>query len=199
MIVPGHYWKTLPEFNEEGCLPWNPLLKDGIIGDDTPFENHRISPYMIGLREFERVFLFTDHRRKLYRSLQQYRRALREIGYVHGLHWVGGSYVEKTNKEPADIDITTFLRRPPNIRNTNEYLAFVHRNRDLHNRQYVKMVFCVDGTIVDIVADPALQDEIQYITQITSRYALYTHSIRTGNRKGFVAITFSEDDSWDRI
>jgi hypothetical protein len=56
----------------------------------------------------------------------------RALGFNRGFQWLDGSFVE--NKDPRDLDVVTFLYRPPGIHDAGELPRLLRANLNLFGR-----------------------------------------------------------------
>lgn len=152
----------LPDFNIDGVLP-------PFVGSDGPgghFED--LSPYKASVGELVRALSFTEGRKSILRGWLLHRRALRAIGFAEGFQWVDGSFVEK-NKEPRDIDVVMFFRRPATAHSREDLARHLRANLGVFSRAQVKAAFHVDFMAVDLQGTPeVLVDLTRYYTGVFS-------------------------------
>ncbi len=84
--------------------------KSGYLIPDAPIE--------IDLLTFEKIFVFNDHRRKLFNEYLNLINLLSGLGIGNYFQWVDGSFVSQ-KPMPQDIDIVTFVnyRNFPDLEN----------------------------------------------------------------------------------
>ncbi|MBK8159689.1 MAG: hypothetical protein IPK59_13285 [Rhodospirillaceae bacterium] len=151
--------------------------------------------------EFADAFGTTPHRRSLIRNLVQYRTLLATDGYLHGIQFVDGSFVEnvETNRgrPPGDIDVLSLLEAPAkyhpsnadwdsNWQNTGE--AFW--KSEVVNRPVNKARFLLD-TYAMIVTEMPLEG---FLDNVIYWYSLFSHQRDTFAWKGFVRIALNTDE-----
>jgi hypothetical protein len=95
----------IPAYTIDGVLP--PYV--GPAGPGGAAED--MSPYVMTAIEVAATFATTDERKAILRGWLRHRAALRAVGFDRGFQWLDGSFVE--NKNPRDLDVVTFLYRPP--------------------------------------------------------------------------------------
>src|SRR4051812_27147857 len=102
---------VIPPFNLGGVLP--------PYRSTSPIDPTGVSPYRATLVEVVQRFATTKPRAEIARGFLSYRNALMQLGVV-GFQWVAGSYTEEIEKlesrDPRDVDLVTYFRRPMNIR-----------------------------------------------------------------------------------
>jgi len=126
----------LPDFNIDGVLP--PFV--GADGPGGHFDD--LSPYKVSVLELVQGLSFSEGRKSILRGWLLHRKALRAIGFDVGFQWVDGSFVEK-NREPKDIDVVTYFRRPPTMSPT-DLAKHLQANLAVFSRNQVKAAFHVD-------------------------------------------------------
>ena len=136
----------IPTFTIDGVLP--PYV--GAVGPGGASED--MSPYVVTAIEIVTTLGITDERKAILRGWLHHRSALRAIGLDKGFQWLDGSFVE--NKDPKDLDVVTFLYRPPVIVNPGDWAGFTLANIALFNRDQVKATFKVDFIPVDLNGSP---------------------------------------------
>jgi hypothetical protein len=94
---------------------------------------------------------------------------LRTIGFSRGFQWLDGSFVEQ--KDPADIDVVTFLYRPAHIQNHQELGAIVQANAMVFHREAAKVQFRVDAFFVELngLAEPLIAVSRYYLGLFSHR------------------------------
>lgn len=152
----------LPDFNIDGVLP-------PFIGPDGPGGHPEdLSPYKVSVSEIVDALAFSEGRKSILRGWLLHRKALRAIGLDDGFQWVDGSFVEK-NKEPRDIDVVMFFRRPQAAASAIAMAQHIQANRAVFSRAQVKSAFHVDFMPIDLDGTPeALVDLTRYYTGVFS-------------------------------
>lgn len=145
----------LPDFNINGVLP--PFLGDSPAG---PFSE--MSPYRASAVEVVQMLSFSEGRKSILRGWLLHRKMLRAIGFESGFQWLDGSFVEK-DKEPGDIDVMTFLRRPPHAQELSALEVFWEANLPVLDIAQVKRDFSVHFFPMDLDGDgEVLVDLVRY-------------------------------------
>src|SRR5262249_16855943 len=104
--------------------------------------------------------------------------------FVRGFQWVDGSFVER--KDPQDIDVVTFLHRPPGM-NPAAAVALVRANPNPLDRARVKAIFRVDLFLVD------LDGSAEAIVNAGRYYAgLFSHRRADSLWKGMLQVTLED-------
>src|SRR5262245_12211446 len=126
----------IPAFTIGGILPpfVGPLGPGGAVED--------MSPYIVTALEVATTLGSTNERNVILRGWLQHRAALRRIGFVRGFQWIDGSFVER--KDPQDLDVLTFLYRPPSMNDANDLRKLLEANVGLFDRDQVKASFHLD-------------------------------------------------------
>jgi hypothetical protein len=132
----------IPDFNIDGIIP-------PYVGGSGPGGMAQdMSPYAATAVEVASTMAFSETRKSILRGWLRHRAGLRAIGFARGFQWLDGSFVEQ--KEPADLDIVTFLYRPAHIHNPQEFQAIIVNNEIIFHRNRAKIEFKVDAFFVDL-------------------------------------------------
>ena len=103
--------RDIPPFTLSGALP--PYTSDA--SDRTGG-----SPYQTTLVKLVERYGTSPRRLQMLRGLLWYREELMKIGLQNGFQWLDGSFIENVEgtekREPADVDVVTFFRRPNNLK-----------------------------------------------------------------------------------
>jgi hypothetical protein len=172
---------AIPPFTSNGVLP--PYTSRD------PVNAAAMAPYCASMVEVTDRFGSSLARLRLLDGLLQYRAALTGIGLVDGFQWLDGSFMEQIEitdgHDPRDIDVVTFCRRPPAIRNDfAAWQQFVAAHNGLFLPLTVKLMFSCDAYLVDLdVSKPAsLVDQARYW------FGLFSHKRVSSLWKGLVQI-----------
>lgn len=111
-----------------------------------------MSPYEVTAMEVATTLGHTDERKVILRSWLKHRAALRALGFVSGFQWLDGSFVEQ--KSPNDLDIVTFIYRPPAIQNARELERLLRANINVFGRDQVRAAYKLDLFSIDLDALP---------------------------------------------
>ncbi len=156
----------IPSFTIDGVLP--PYI--GPSGPGGSVED--LSPYPATPLEVVTTLGRTDARRAILEGWLRHRAELRAIGFERGFQWLDGSFVEQ--KTPKDLDVVTFLYRPPGIVTANQLALLMRANLNLFGRAQVKAAFSLDFFGVDLNGSP------EALVNVT-RYWLGLFSHRRGD------------------
>ncbi|WP_419720766.1 DUF6932 family protein [Phenylobacterium aquaticum] len=136
----------IPAFTIDGVLP--PYV--GPNGPGGAAED--LSPYAVTALEVVTTLGSTGERRAILTGWLNHRAALRAIGFDRGFQWLDGSFVEQ--KDPQDLDVVTFLYRPPGIVDPNQLAMLMRANLNLFGRGQVKAAYNLDFFAVDLNGSP---------------------------------------------
>lgn len=132
----------IPAFTIDGILP--PYV--GPAGPGGAAED--LSPYVVTAIEIATTLGHTNERRAILRGWLQHRTALRALGFDRGFQWLDGSFVEQ--KDPRDLDVVTFLYRPPGIHSGGELAQLLRANLNVFGRPQVKAAYKLDFFPIDL-------------------------------------------------
>jgi hypothetical protein len=180
----------LPSFDLRGLLP--PFAGDAASTADR-------SPYWVTMTEFASKMGTTPHRRQLIGNLISYRRMLTNEGYVGGIQFIDGSFVENVeivaNRPPTDIDVFSVLNAPA------KYVADVAAwqttglpfwQNEIVDRDRNKQRFSLD-TYAVLFEERAAQP-MNLINDIIYWYGLFSHQRETLAWKGFAGLAIDPVD-----
>lgn len=156
----------IPAYTIDGVLP--PYV--GPAGPGGAAED--MSPYVVTAIEIAATFATSDERKAILRGWLRHRAALRALGFDRGFQWLDGSFVE--NKDPRDLDVVTFLYRPPGIRGGGDLARLLRANLNLFGRAQVKAAYNLDFFAID------LEGSAEALVNL-SRYLLGLFSHRRGD------------------
>ena len=184
---------AIPAFNAQGMLP-------PTIGSDPTTADR--SPYFVTMPDFVRSFATSPERKTLIRNLISYRALISTDGYVSGIQFLDGSFVENIEatrgRPPKDIDIFTMLNAPQKyldnialwhshgFRFWSDEIAHQKRNQDR---------FSLD-TYALLIEEAPLGQMLQ---QVMYWYSLFSHQRDTFAWKGFVAVPFDQAQDSDAL
>jgi hypothetical protein len=132
----------IPAFTIDGLLP-------PYVGPDGPGgAAEDMSPYLVTALEVVTSFASSDERRSILRGWLRHRADLRLAGFARGFQWLDGSFVE--DKAPRDLDVVTFLYRPPAIRDGNELVRLMGAHLNVFGRPQVKASYKLDFFPADL-------------------------------------------------
>ncbi|MEI6574027.1 MAG: hypothetical protein WCO61_10870 [Alphaproteobacteria bacterium] len=172
----------IPPFNGQGIIP--PFL-------GTDATNADRSPYFTNMKTLFEQLGTSPIRRQLLRGLIEYRKILANDGYVNGVQFIDGSFVENveshSKRPPSDIDIFSILNIPQKYYG-NIALWDSHGRpffvSEVADRNKNKIRFKVD-TYAILYEE---QSPFDLIKQIIYWYSVFSHQKATFAWKGFVAI-----------
>lgn len=174
----------LPSFDMRGLLP-------PFIGTDATTSDR--SPYWVSMPELVAAFGTTPHRRQLLRNLIAYRALLAQGGYVGGIQFIDGSFVENVevleSRNPGDIDVFSILNAPPKyLTDPAEWQAtgLPFWNAEVADRNLNKQRFSLDTYAV--LFEERQAQPMNLISDIIYWYGLFSHQRTTFAWKGFAGI-----------
>lgn len=151
----------IPPFTIDGALP--PYI--GPNGPGGAAED--MSPYAVTALEVVATLGLSADRNSILQGWLHHRAALRAIGFERGFQGLDGSFVE--SKEPRDLDVVSFLYRPPGIVDPGQLLTVMRANGNLFVRNLVKAEFRLDAFPVDLDGSPeALVSSARYFLGLFS-------------------------------
>lgn len=151
----------IPAFTIDGVLP-------PYVGPDGPGgAAEDMSPYVATALEIVTTLASSHERRGILRRWLQHRADLRAVGFERGFQWLDGSFVE--DKQPRDLDVVSFLYRPPGIVDPRQLLMIMRANGKLFVRNLVKAEYSLDAFPVDLDGSPeALVSSARYFLGLFS-------------------------------
>ncbi len=182
----------LPSFDLRGLLP-------PFVGADATTPDR--SPYWATMPELVGAFGTTPHRCQLLRNLIAYRTLLAQGGYVGGIQFVDGSFVENVealNRSPSDIDVFSILSAPS--RYLTDLAAWQATglpfwNAEVANRDLNKQRFSLDTYAV--LFEERQAQPMNLIGDIIYWYGLFSHQRDTFAWKGFAGLAL--DPAADQV
>lgn len=176
----------IPDFNNSSVLP-------PFIGED-PTVRKGVAPYSTTLVELINRFSTSKERIGILAGLLEYRELLRKLGFVDGIQWIDGSFVEDCEKlrseSPKDVDVVTFAKRPIGLEDYDSWVNFIDINKEKYfNPKYLKENFKCDAYFADLSVD-----EFYLISNITYWFGLFSHQRTTYLWKGLLSIPLLSDD-----
>ena len=169
----------IPPFTINGVLP-------PYVGPDGPGgAAEDMSPYVTTGLEIVSTLASTNERRDILLGWLKYRADLRAIGFERGFQWLDGSFVE--DKEPRDLDVVSFLYRPPGISDPTQLLMVMRANAKLFVRNLVKAEYKLDAFPIDLDGSPeALVSSTRYFL------GLFSHRRGDDVWKGMLQVRFED-------
>lgn len=146
---------SIPAFNIDGVIP-------PFVGPHGP-GGHRqeMTPYEATPVDVVTALSGSSGRREILNGWLAHRAALRSLGIDAGFQWLDGSFVE--DKDPQDLDIVTFFRRPATAVTPVLLLELVRQHPTVFSRANIKDTFRLDAMFVDMDATPeAVVDNTRY-------------------------------------
>lgn len=144
----------IPAFNIDGVIP--PFI--GGLGPGA--QSSLMTPYEVTPLEIVQTLGTSPGRRQILAGWIAHRAELRALNITIGFQWLDGSFVEK--KEPQDLDIVTFFRRPPGM-NVHLMGQLFRGNPRVFSRAVVRATHHLDAMPVDMDATlEAVVDSARY-------------------------------------
>ncbi len=175
----------LPSFDLRGLLP-------PFVGADAVTQDR--SPYWVTMPELVAAFGTTPHRRALLRNLIAYRALLAQGGYVGGIQFIDGSFVENVesleSRNPGDIDVFSILNAPPRYLTDSaawQATGLPFWNAEVADRNLNKQRFSLDTYAV--LFEEWQAQPMNLISDIIYWYGLFSHQRTTFAWKGFAGLT----------
>jgi|SRR5215218_1434280 hypothetical protein len=173
---------TIPAFDHRGLLP-------PFIGADarTPFR----APYAGTPSEIVARFGTTADRKRILSGFLDYRAELHAAGFVSGLQFIDGSFVENVealqSRSPGDVDVYTLAEIPARYAGNAQDWATSGRAewQRLTDWQVNKQRYFVDSYGV-VLGDVPLSDVINAILYF---HGLFGHQRVTMHWKGFAVVS----------
>ena len=176
---PPVIFTQLPGFTISGLLP-------PYVGTD-PTDQRLISPYPTTIDVFTQQFAVSAKRGEILKGFLAFRQALAAVGIADGLQWLNGSFSEqiemREGRDPRDLDVVTFFKRPANERDDAAFAAFFAANLNLFTPAYTKQQFGCDAYFVDLDIEP-----VNIVAQARYWYGLFSHRRATGEWKGMIEV-----------
>lgn len=168
---------TIPDWTLSGVLP--PYLGD-------PRFSLNMAPYPTTIENVVTRFSTTPKRVEILESFLAYRKRLAAVGIVDGFQWLNGSILEDIEKlesrDPNDIDVVTFFRRPVGARDPIAWAHFCNINKLLFSPNANKASFKSDTQYVDLDSST---EEVAMLTRFW--FGLFSHR-RNDLWKGMLSI-----------
>lgn len=177
----------IPQFAAHGALP--PFI------DGNPTSSKSRSPYQASMRELVDQFCTSEPRARLLLGLNEYRRHLLSGGFISGMQWIDGSFLEnveaKRGRPPSDIDVVTLFNRPIRYQAQPaawqaDYASHIHRSH--FDTRQMKPKFSCDTYGVDMDAGSR-----SLIRGSTFYFDLFTGMKESDAKKGIVEIPLAND------
>lgn len=159
------------------------------VGGDPAVQSGR-SPYKATMEEVVSHFCTTRKRREILAGLIGLRRETRRLAFGARFQWIAGSFVEKLDREPRDVDVVTFYAISPELwvdlqSDAARWAAIV----ELAKRTPTKARFSCDCFFIDIEGDgETLVGETHYW------YGLFSHQRGSFAWKGMIELEVASRD-----
>ncbi|MEW9808779.1 hypothetical protein ABUE31_22600, partial [Mesorhizobium sp. ZMM04-5] len=158
--------------------------------------------YIISTSELVQTFGTTLRRKQLLRNLLAYRGLMYANGYVSGIQFLDGSFVEDverhSGREPGDIDVYSLLDTPkryvqdPALWHPDGFKFWAE---EIQNQPLNKSRFELD-TYALLVQELPL---VHLLKDVMYWYSLFSHQKVTFAWKGFVAILLDQQQDVDAL
>lgn len=194
--ISGDFWEARPSFDSIG--PTMPPVPDhkpsGVLppflGDSPDETSALMSPYRVSLKDVIERFATSEERKRILSGYLEHRAALRRIGVNRGFQWLVGSFVDRTPREPNDLDLVTFFYAPPEWDTIGAYQAGLDSNKELFDPGIAKATFKCDAQFVRLDDDDATG-----MVQLVSYWlGLFSHQKGTHTWRGIVSVHLSAID-----
>lgn len=172
----------IPAFNIDGVIPpfIGPHGPGGLAEDLSPYEANSV--------EVVRNFSTTQRRCQILQGWLDHRSALRAIGIAAGFQWLDGSFVE--SKDPNDLDLVTFFRRPIPAITTPQIIQLATQNATLFRRRDVRATYSLDAMFVDLDGTlDVIVDQARYWV------GLFSHRRNDFLWKGMIKVSLVDNGS----
>ena len=175
----------VPGFDIHGVIP--PFT--GV--DPVASGSAALSPYVATPTEIVNALGTSIKRRDILAKWLDHRAQLRALGMT-GFQWLDGSFVEK--KTPNDLDVVSFLRRPPKAKSEVEIQALVGQNLQTFSHAALKASHQLDAYFVD------MDGSAETIVEM-SRYfcGLFSHRRNDSLWKGMLKADLKADTLDDEL
>ena len=171
----------IPAFTIDGVIP--PFV--GANGPGGSSQNS--TPFVATSVEVVSRLGGTPLRAGILKDWLEHRRLLRALGVTSGFQWLDGSFVEA--KEPNDIDVVTFFRRPDAALSAPEIEVLLRENPEVFSRRVIRSKRALDAFFVDLDAtSEAIVDQSRYY------FGLFSHRREDFLWKGMLKISLADDD-----
>lgn len=181
--------KILPAFLDDGLLPSQFLFKRRNILHSSPYE--------ISMKDLTIIFGYNKQRQSIISGFTGFRKLLLKYGFDSGFFWIGGSFVELSEKtigrDPNDMDLVYFMNKPKNINTITEYQQYLSAIKKVFARRTIKAEYRVDCFFHDLIPIYDWYSPEAYIRKIAEWYAVFS-TAREGGRmtKGFLRMDQDE-------
>ncbi len=175
----------IPDFNHSHVLP-------PFVGD-SPTQQAHASPYPTTAAELVHRLGHTSERRQILRGLLVYRSALRGLGFVNGVQWIDGSFVEDVEKHqhrsPRDIVVVTFAYTPVGM-GPAQVLALAEQHPAVFMTAETRSHYSCDAYFVRLDGNPE-----KLLVRATYYHGLFSHRRGDNVWKGMLTLPLQSDDA----
>lgn len=170
---------SIPPFTLSGVLP-------PYIGN--PTQGPLMAPFQVSINDVVDRFGTSESRLQLLDGFLRYRQALSTVGLTDGFQWIDGSFAEDVEtiegRDPRDIDVVTFFRRPIAVRSVTDWPPFVMANVHLFDTRTIKLAYHCDSFFVDVDA----ANPFSLIDQTRFWFGLFSHRRTSNLWKGMLQV-----------
>lgn len=184
---------AIPSFTAKGILP--PIAGSSVVDRER-------SPYIISMTELVQTFGTSPRRKHLLQNLMAYRALMYANGYVSGLQFLDGSFVENierhSGREPSDIDVYSLLDIPSRFLEDPaswQTEGFKFWAEEIQNQPLNKSRFELDTYALLVQELPF----VHLLKDVMYWYSLFSHQKVTFAWKGFVAVLLDEQQDVDAL
>jgi hypothetical protein len=172
----------IPAFSAAGVIP-------PFVGD--PASLGPRSPYAVSVRDVVERFATSPNRWDILRGWLGHRAAVHSLGLVDGFQWLDGSFCERLiHREPNDVDLVTFLVKPPGV----DLRALIAANRKIFSSRLTRMQYLCDAYFVELhdgkFAEPAV---------VSYWYSLFSHRRDDLTWKGILQVPLAPTNDADAL
>lgn len=150
----------------------------------------QMTPFRTSLEELVRRFALSTERHRILQGFLAFRARLHELGIVDGFQWIGGGFLELRPREPGDIDVVTFFRRPAAWTTREEEERVVRAAPEVFTSSGAGARYGCDAFFVALDAPDALRWAVYWC-------GLHSHHMETCAWKGFLEIPLAPDTPGD--
>jgi hypothetical protein len=176
-------------------MPIPPHRADGTLPPVTAADvqhPEQMTPFRATLEELVRRFALSRERLRILEGFFAFRARLRAHGLVSGFQWIGGGFLELRAREPEDIDVVTFFRRPGAWATREDDERTARAEPDTFTAAGARARYRCDAFFVDLGSP----DVVRWATYWCG---LHSHQADTDAWKGFLEVSLAPDvpgDLW---
>jgi hypothetical protein len=174
-------------------MPIPPHRPDGTLPPVSTTVIHRpeeMTPFPATLEELVRRFATSVARVRILEGFFAMRARLHELGVAEGFQWIGGGFVELRPREPEDMDVVTFFRKPAAWSAPDDEARAVRGEPELFTAPGARARYRCDAYFVDLGAPSAPR-------WIAHWCGVHSHHMETRAWKGFVEVPLAPDAPGD--